>query len=1271
MCAQQYSNVRDPTPLCKDITKKSKLAPQQILLCSAKSSLYTNFNQTFYIYDQKFYAFLVPNSDNRTCLLNSSDYTSNYFILSRDHVNKDKISKCYTAFPTYIDAFIWLNKLPVNERNCYEVIPNGPQKPHFDIDISNEQDLDNIANDVINHITSAIRDILSFYNINYTKDNNLLIFSSHGEHKRSYHLIIDRLYHSDNKQAKAFYHLVINKLPSHLRKYVDAAVYSNNQNFRLIGNQKKNSGRIKILDALTTYDPSVIDIQQPKELRLFESSLITFVSGCELLPSFISTTAHKTTNIKIDDITTTSIINCFELSEFSDDFDIIDSNWNGISLCRKHPSYCPIHNRIHEHENAYLSLSNKGHVYFICRRDMNDSIYIGSINKNIVPSDIDYDDNQILMLGNNDIRLHQNHQNIIEHGENQKFEHSQIQLNINLSHYNNSSNIIVPQQHKNVPVNGTHQINCLMGSSNISINDNGAHQIQRVNNKDDLQYFINRHIIMIPNEIITITDFVETYKKYCKENNLIYTYTNDDGRWLMRDIVSINQNLRTQRKQIKGVRQRVIVGYQLYNTYLLKKIVVPYVPNQAPIHNPKPVILKLSKEDEYRNLHERLITKKLNSNKEPDESNILPTLESLVRGLITFCLIIKAVCGMGKTELLLQIPKDARILVVSGRKSLGRKQCDDFNKMGFNMRHYSQFDNMIKDVPQIVVQVDSLWKIRGHYDYLILDEFTYAEAQLIMFTKKKKEVSEALLERIRRTPKIIVADAYITDTTVDLFRRNREDVVIYENNYPKQQNKNYYIVENKGEFYEKIYNDIDKGKKLIIPCGSKEEADAIYEKLMKKYNGRIQIRKYTSDENIDIDVTVEWHVDVVIYTSVCEAGNSFIAKHFDKCYGYFTANSCPPESAAQMIFRARQLKDETIVLHVNNNCKIDVPYRIQNFRQMKEYLMDRDYIAREKLCEVIPMSYIDESIDVNHGYFHMYADIKYRELIGKRNYLLTLMRLLKSQGVQYGRYMRADDGKKELYRELINEIKVIKHDNKDKRLEKIVESPNINEEKAIEIVQNEKATKDEKYALIKYNIKKRYKIQNPNKDFIRAVDRRGKQHTNITICGRLSGIEKEEDKIKIMEEISHIMVYGEYKEHKYEMEILDENGNNKIVEVTERVKSPHIIERITNTERMINYKICMHLINMLRILGVNDWLKNIEIAKQQYESQISNINKYLHLYGKDINGDALRNNKEFSDFIKLYENYLGISIIIDKKRNIVKIENYWKRDENGIYRPNI
>ncbi|CAH6419145.1 Hypothetical protein HVR_LOCUS339, partial [uncultured virus] len=142
--------------------------------------------------------------------------------------------------------------------------------------------------------------------------------------------------------------------------------------------------------------------------------------------------------------------------------------------------------------------------------------------------------------------------------------------------------------------------------------------------------------------------------------------------------------------------------------------------------------------------------------------------------------------------------------------------------------------------------------VRGDYDYMILDEFSLIEDQIVEFTKNKRECVDALIERIRRTAKIIIADAFITDDGVDFFRMLRQDITIYENIYPRQQEKELYVIKNHGKFIQLITQTLRENKKAIIPCGSKDDVKTLAANFG---NTNKVVKTYTGDDVIDEDPT--------------------------------------------------------------------------------------------------------------------------------------------------------------------------------------------------------------------------------------------------------------------------------------------------------------------------------------------------------------------------------------------------------------------------------
>ena len=88
---------------------------------------------------------------------------------------------------------------------------------------------------------------LNDFNVIIDISTDILIFTSHNENKKSYHIIIDHYYHMNNLEAKAFYNEIISKISPNFTKFIDHSVYSSIQQYRIVGSQKVNSNRPKII----------------------------------------------------------------------------------------------------------------------------------------------------------------------------------------------------------------------------------------------------------------------------------------------------------------------------------------------------------------------------------------------------------------------------------------------------------------------------------------------------------------------------------------------------------------------------------------------------------------------------------------------------------------------------------------------------------------------------------------------------------------------------------------------------------------------------------------------------------------------------------------------------------------------------------------------------------------------------------------------------------------------------------------------------------------
>jgi len=403
-----------------------------------KSKKKKDYRQFYYSLGKKWYKRLIPRAEGYTiCLLNDHpEYTlSQKVVVGREILQekRDVHSRLFALFNSYVELYNYQMQISPDQRYFYEIIfGNLPQKPHFDIDVKESdcpegKELEKLGDIVKDEVITHILNVGKENGINFSLEKDILIYTSHGKTKRSYHIVIHHYCHSNHEQAKVFYKAVTSKMTAENRFYVDHSVYSSKQNFRLLGSQKIGSYRPKIFcetysflgkEIKHIYD---VDFRSPqhKQLEYFKISLVSWISECEYLPCFQDESQREryiTQRIDMDygDLSDASVEEAIQImnkkrkmegSKFP--FAVREVRGNVISLRRLRPSWCYICERTHEHENPYLLIMGKD-VYFYCRRAGSKGYLLGTLtessptpnSKLLELASDDEDDGMVLCLGN-------------------------------------------------------------------------------------------------------------------------------------------------------------------------------------------------------------------------------------------------------------------------------------------------------------------------------------------------------------------------------------------------------------------------------------------------------------------------------------------------------------------------------------------------------------------------------------------------------------------------------------------------------------------------------------------------------------------------------------------------------------------------------------------------------------------------------------------------------------------------------------------------------
>jgi len=304
--------------------------------------------------------------------------TSNNAILTcyTEHVeNQKKPNRYFQVDLTPMELFKRVTSIPIKNRSFFEVIlGERKQKPHFDIDmeigkekkyhhttriINDEHELETASQEVINELCNIL--------CKYVTRDDIQIYTSHGNTKRSFHVIINKWYCTDNHHAKELYYHVTSHMTPTNACFLDDMVYSVIQQFRLLGSCKVNQPkRMKI------------KINQPCDLTYedLKTSLISHIPNTAvLMPRFETSLPERVvSNECIPDDIVDAALELMSINKHLDPkharFDKMVNNY--VILRRTRDSYCNKCNIIHDSNNPYLTIvgvsDTHWRVYYSCRK---------------------------------------------------------------------------------------------------------------------------------------------------------------------------------------------------------------------------------------------------------------------------------------------------------------------------------------------------------------------------------------------------------------------------------------------------------------------------------------------------------------------------------------------------------------------------------------------------------------------------------------------------------------------------------------------------------------------------------------------------------------------------------------------------------------------------------------------------------------------------------------------------------------------------------------
>lgn len=298
------------------------------------------------------------NKDGTSLLSNVKVKDGNIIVCWQQKFRKFGLFKGYNELRNFI------NETEGEKRTFYEIIfGTSPRKIYFDIDITQDEaefeNSDKFIKKIKKNIISLIKD----------DELTVMIYTSHTEKKKSYHIVVDGYFLKNNLESKEFFNKLYDLYPTSL---LDSSVYSSLQQFRLLGSHKYEKNNVKVLSFELSENIKIPKDERMVKPYIFLRSLVANIDDCKYLKGFKPPTPPPLERGFCEEGDMTNVLNILDIT-YPKTFDVYKTLFDDgnllITLKKTEPYKCMICERYHESENAYVVVRGEAReVFFDCRR---------------------------------------------------------------------------------------------------------------------------------------------------------------------------------------------------------------------------------------------------------------------------------------------------------------------------------------------------------------------------------------------------------------------------------------------------------------------------------------------------------------------------------------------------------------------------------------------------------------------------------------------------------------------------------------------------------------------------------------------------------------------------------------------------------------------------------------------------------------------------------------------------------------------------------------
>lgn len=568
------------------------------------------------------------------------------------------------------------------------------------------------------------------------------------------------------------------------------------------------------------------------------------------------------------------------------------------------------------------------------------------------------------------------------------------------------------------------------------------------------------------------------------------------------------------------------------------------------------------------------------------------------------------------------------ILYVTFRVSLAEEIEQQFCEYGFET--YSDLQGEIYK-PRVIIQIDSLPRIRRKYDLIILDEVVYTLDHMVNFCKEKTAITKCLGQLIDNSKNMIVCDALLDNGSIEYIRSFGKSYHIVENEYKPFSHKKVrfndtIMPKNQAQFLLDLKEKfLPNHKKIFIPTNSQNLAQKVYDYFSNDYKVLLIDRdtEVIPPSNTWIDY------DIVVCTPTICAGIS-CNDEFDKTIAFYSNLSANAEMSAQQLLRVRNTKSDTINIYICESNVNSIPLSREDIKEVLNTninidsmlgLTPEDTSRANKLYKSLDKDYCN-GVLTEDSYFDLVVDKIKQNNLSKVCFKRKLQGILEAHGFDC-----RDDNEQEIVaseetkgkcieiKQITKDISITREHN---AMEKVIKCPVINDDDYDKINSKMRKTADDKIKLRKKMLTKTYGTK------LNQIEMGDVSISDILIWITLEDCQKAYKNINLMnleKQTEFIKLKVNEKEQLSHIDILhDKNRHAKMYMVLESLKACKFGDPFTNQEiESLPYD------NMLEFLKKNNRIISTMYGKlDKYDFE----DVYFEFDQEGLNKDEIKQKKK-------------------------------------------